>query len=133
QNPASWHIPCRVGRLGMVEAASSLLPIAQSGSDDIRSRELAFLKDTFAAERGSVVVISGRRGVGKARLIEELIRHASALPSTAVFEGKTPHAGGRSFHPFAEIARQAMAYAESAGATEQLIDPVYDDLALVLE
>src|SRR5262245_52425739 len=117
----------------MVEAASSFLPTTPAESEDIRARELTFLKNVFSAEHGSVVVLSGRRGVGKARLIEDLVRHASAQPGTAVFEGKTPQAGGRSYHPFAEIARQAMVYAQGAGAAESLIDPIYDDLAIVLE
>src|SRR5262245_55242278 len=107
----------------MVEAASSTPPM--TSGDDYRKAELDFLERSVAAEQGSVVVLHGRRGVGKARLAEELARHASAQPRTAVFEGHNPQAGARSFHPFAEIAHQAMVWAETAGATESLIDPLY--------
>jgi transcriptional regulator with GAF, ATPase, and Fis domain len=116
----------------MVEVASPA-PRTTPEADDIRAAELAFLKERFSAEHGSVVVIHGRRGVGKARLSEELVKHASHQPKTAVLEGRTPQAAGGSFHPFAEIAHQAMAWAETAGATEAVIDPVYRDLAAVLD
>jgi transcriptional regulator with GAF, ATPase, and Fis domain len=116
----------------MVEVASPA-SFTTSDGDDIRAAELSFLKQRFAAEHGAVVVIHGRRGVGKARLCEELIKHTTHQPRTAVLEGRTPQAGGQSFHPFAEIAHQAMAWAESEGVTEAVIDPVYRDLALILD
>jgi transcriptional regulator with GAF, ATPase, and Fis domain len=116
----------------MVEAARSV-STATPESEDIRSRELQFLKAQHAAEHGSVVVIHGRRGVGKVRLIEDLIKHVAQEPRQAVFEGRTHEAGAKSFHPFAEIAHQAMAWAEAKGLTEQVVDPVYRDLAAVLE
>ena len=105
-------------------------PLAQRG---LRAAELAQLIDWLEAPHGSVALIQGRRGVGKDRLAEDLIRHAHTLPKTVVLEGRTPHAGGRSFHPYAEIAHQVMVWAEQHGLTERLIDPLYADLSPVLD
>ncbi|MCK6551715.1 tetratricopeptide repeat protein, partial [Myxococcota bacterium] len=115
----------------MVEAARASLPT--SNRDDFRARELGFLEQCFLADHGSVVVLHGRRGVGKGRLADELVRRIAAQPKTACFEGHNPVAGAKSYHPFAEIAQQAMAWADAAGLGDALIDPVYQELALVLE
>src|SRR6266478_3230274 len=80
----------------MVEVASPAPFTTSDGSEDIRAAELNFLKERFSAEHGSVVVIHGRRGVGKARLADELIKHATHQPKSAVLEGRTPQAGGGS-------------------------------------
>ncbi len=109
-------------------AASETRPQAR-----LRSEELDLLKRWLEAPHGSVVLLKGRRGVGKDRLAEEVIRHAHALPKTIVLEGRTPTAGGRSFHPFAEIAHQIMQWAEQNGLTDELVDPLYADLSSVLE
>ena len=98
-----------------------------------RFEELENIKAWLAAPHGSVVLIRGRRGVGKDRLAEEVIRHAHAQAKTVILEGRTPTAGGRSFHPFAEIAHQVMQWAEQNGITDDLIDPLYADLSPVLE
>ena len=100
---------------------------------DLRARELTQLTEWLQADAGSVVLLAGPRGVGKDRLAEDLARFAGSLPQTAIFEGRTPAAGGRSFHPYAEIVHQALAWAEQAGLAAQLIDPLYPSLAPVLE
>ena len=104
-----------------------------SREPELRRQELDRLKVWFEADHGSVVLVRGRRGVGKDRLAEEVIRHAHGLPKTVVLEGRTPTAGGRSFHPFAEIAHQVMQWAEQHGVTDDLVEPVYPDLSPVLE
>ncbi len=106
------------------------LPSNPEGED--RSTELQQLTTWFEADQGSVVLVQGRRGVGKDRLAEELTQHATQQSGVAIFESRTPAAGGRSFHPFAEIAHQALAWAEQAGADE-LIDTIYADLSPVLD
>lgn len=97
-----------------------------------RSRELSQLLDWFQSDPGSVVLLRGRRGVGKSRLVEELLRETSNRQA-AVFDARVPDAGGRSFHPFAEIAHQALMWAEQTGLTEDAVDPVYADIAPVLD
>src|SRR5688572_22626624 len=101
--------------------------------DNPRASELQSLIDRFSADQGSVVVIHGRRGVGKARLADDLVRHASAQNGTVVFEGRTLSAAGKSFHPFAEIAHQAFVWAEQNGLTNKILDPLYGDLGPVLD
>ncbi|MEM7676413.1 MAG: AAA family ATPase, partial [Myxococcota bacterium] len=107
----------------------------QSHADDVglRLKEAEHLRAWLESPHGSVVLIKGRRGVGKHQLAEELVRHAHQLSKTVVLEGRTPLAGGRSFHPYAEIAHQAMRWAELNGLTESLIEPLYADLSPVLE
>ena len=98
-----------------------------------RTSELTRLSEWFDAEQGSVVVLHGRRGVGKARLAEELAREVSAKPGSVVFEARVPELGGRCFHPFAEIAHRAMVWAEQAGLPSSVVDDVYADLSPVLD
>ena len=114
----------------MVNAAEET---ERSREPELRAHELERLTGWFEAQRGSVVLVRGPRGVGKDRLAEEVIRHAHSLPKTVVLEGRTPTAGGRSFHPFAEIAHQVMQWAEQHGLTDELVEPVYPDLSPVLE
>jgi len=98
-----------------------------------RSTELTRLTTWFEAEQGSVVVVHGRRGVGKGRLAEDLVREARNRSGTVVFEARVPELGGRCFHPFAEIAHRAMIWAEQAGLPEAVVDDVYHDLSPVLD
>jgi transcriptional regulator with GAF, ATPase, and Fis domain/energy-coupling factor transporter ATP-binding protein EcfA2 len=104
-----------------------------SRTNESRTPELDRLAGWFEAEPGSVVVLHGRRGVGKARLAEALVRLVGARPGAVVFEARVPELGGRCFHPFAEIAHRAMMWAEQAGLPESVIDAVYADLSPVLD
>ena len=99
----------------------------------VRSREQAQLRARLGADHGGAVVLRGPRGVGKESLAADLVRHAKQLAKTIVLEGKVLSAGGRSFHPFAEIVRQAMSWLEQAGLSESLVDPLLDDLHPVLD
>jgi sigma-54 specific flagellar transcriptional regulator A len=98
-----------------------------------RSSELDRLTQAFDADHGSVVLVHGRGGVGKNRLVDALIRAVSARRQVAIFETRVPEAGGRSFHPFAEIAHQALLWAEQGGLTEAVVDPVFGDISAVLD
>jgi transcriptional regulator with AAA-type ATPase domain/tetratricopeptide (TPR) repeat protein len=100
---------------------------------DLRSEDLERLLTALDAPHGRPVVLHGRRGVGKQRLVRELVRRGAERAQVVVLEGHTPEAGGRSFHPFAEVAHQAMACAGQAGLTEQVVDPVYEALFPVLD
>jgi transcriptional regulator with GAF, ATPase, and Fis domain len=101
-------------------------------SESIRATELEALTSRFQAAHGSVALIHGRRGVGKAALVDELIR-AVADAKPLILVGRTPSVGGKSFHPFAEIAQDLMRWAEENHATDRLLDPLYGDLAPVLD
>ncbi|MEQ8280784.1 MAG: sigma 54-interacting transcriptional regulator [Deltaproteobacteria bacterium] len=116
-----------------VASPSAPTPLETTDAPRVRSQELDTLVDWYGADRGSVVLVHGRRGVGKVRLAEDLIKHAAQQPQSVILEGRTPSAGGRSFHPFAEIAKQAMTWAEQAGETDALIDPIYAALSPVLD
>lgn len=100
---------------------------------DIRHEERKVLIDWLDADHGSVVLIHGPRGVGKARLAEHLEQAAAQRPDVAALVARCPQAGARSFHPFAELARQAIMWAEQRGRSEQLVDPVYAELGPVLD
>lgn len=102
-------------------------------SDAPRSKEQTQLQQWLDADTGRAVLAHGRRGVGKQRLAEQLLRHARTLPQVVVLEGRAPEAGGRSFHPYAEIVHQAMAWAEQTGLTDTLDDDIYEGLSPVLE
>ena len=107
---------------------------AQSGSSShIRAAELEALLNRFKAEHGRCVVLHGPRGAGKRDLAAALKREVQREPGAVVLEGHTLGAGSGSFQPFSEIARQAMGWAAQSDATEALIDPNLDALALVLE
>ncbi len=109
----------------MTEAAEALA--------DFRAHEQAVLLDALDAARGSVLLVHGPRGVGKARLAAHLEREAAARADVAVVSARCPPAGAQSFHPFAEIARQLMAWADRRGLTETLVDPLVPLLAPVIE
>ena len=115
----------------MVEAA--LPPThALKDSDYVRSAELEQLVERYRAAHGGVVVVHGPRGVGKAHLAAELIRRAKQQAGNLVLCGQTPAAGATSFHPFAEIVRHAMTWAEQSGLFDSLIEPLFTDLEPVL-
>ncbi len=101
--------------------------------EEFRVEELTQLLTWFEAPQGSTVLLQGRRGVGKERLVEALVQKAALLPRALILDVATPLAGGRSFHPFAELAHQALACAEQLPAGRAVIDAVYGDLASVLE
>ncbi|MEL6185068.1 MAG: AAA family ATPase, partial [Myxococcota bacterium] len=87
----------------------------------------------LVADHGSVVVVHGPRGVGKARLAVALKTEATRRGDAAVLEARCPSAGARSFHPFSDLARQAMVWAEERGLTETLVDPIYPELSAVID
>ncbi|MFO0724100.1 MAG: sigma 54-interacting transcriptional regulator [Myxococcota bacterium] len=99
----------------------------------LRARERDHLIQRLDADHGGSVVLRGPRGVGKESLAADLVRHAKQLAKTVVFQGKALQAGGRSFHPFAEVVRQATTWAEQAGLSEALVDPLLEDLHPVLD
>ena len=113
----------------MSVAASS--PLTESY--ETWSRELAELQRHLDAPHGTVVLLRGPRGVGKDRLAEAAIRYAHSLPKTLVLDGRAQNVGGRSFHPFAEMAHQVMHWAAQHGRSEVLVEPEYANLAWVLE
>ena len=98
-----------------------------------RARELDTLKGWLEDDHGTAVLVRGRCGVGKDRLADELIRHAHALPKTIVLDARVPTAGGRSFHPYGDIAHQAILWAEQHGLTEEIVEPLDGALSAVLE
>jgi transcriptional regulator with GAF, ATPase, and Fis domain/tetratricopeptide (TPR) repeat protein/energy-coupling factor transporter ATP-binding protein EcfA2 len=108
-------------------------PEALSPNLGVFERELTRLRAWLTADTGSVVLVHGRRGVGKDRLAEALVEEAANQNGTVVLSGRTPSAGGRSFHPYAEIVHQALAWAEQNRATASLVDPISADLLPVLE
>lgn len=101
--------------------------------DGPRAEQLRQLQRWLADDHGRAIVAHGRRGVGKQRLAGDLVRHARSLPQVVILEGRAPDAGGRSFHPYAEIAHQAMAWVEQAGLTAPWLDEVYEGLTPVLQ
>ncbi len=119
----------------MVEAVRPPNPVIGSTSSDtyVRSKELTELRELYASAEGGVVLIHGPRGVGKAHLVGEVVRHARAQAQSLVLEGQARGAGANSFDAFAQIVRAAMTWAESAGALETLIDPIFADLEPVLQ
>ncbi|MCA9550804.1 MAG: tetratricopeptide repeat protein, partial [Myxococcales bacterium] len=119
---------------GMVDAGNRATDFDHfDDGPDLRHEDLDRLLIALEAPHGRPVVIHGRRGVGKQRLARDLVRRAGEKAHVVVLEGHTPEAGGRSFHPFAEVAHQAMAWAGQAGLTDQLVDPVYEALFPVLD
>ncbi len=83
--------------------------------------------------RGGTALVRGPRGVGKGALAADLAAAVRTLPGAVVFDGATPPAGGRSFHPFAELVRQAVSWAEQAHQADALVDPLLVDLGPALD
>ncbi len=88
-----------------------------------RARELGLLQDQLAdaiATRGSrLATVVGEAGVGKSRLIDELV---ASLPSdVSVLRGRClPYGEGITFWPFAEAVREAAQIAERDTTEEAL-------------
>lgn len=114
----------------MSEARAHDLP---EPADDFRAEEQSALAQWLSADGGSAVVLHGPRGVGKARLAEFVKQEAGSKGEAAILEARCPAAGARSFHPYADIARQAMMWAEQRGLGDTLVDPIYPDLAPVID
>ena len=118
----------------MVEAVYPPEPRTDDPHASVRAIELTRLRARLESpDQGGTVLLRGPRGVGKEHLASELVTVARTLQRTAVFEGRTPPAGGRSFHPFAELVRQAMTWAEQARLSDLLVDPLLSDLGPVLD
>ena len=118
----------------MVEAAVPPNPTARSASGEyVRAAELSALQAKYESDEGGAVLVHGPRGVGKGHLIGELIRHAELQGHSLVLQGRALGAGASSFHAFAQIVRRALTWAESVGAAEALVDPVFSDLEPVLQ
>ena len=121
----------------MVEAVYPPELVSAPGAEPattLRARELESLRARLEApDRGGTVVLRGPRGVGKEGLAADLITAARHIPRTAIFEGRTPPAGGKSFHPFAELVRQAMTWAEQQHLSETLVDPLLADLSPAMD
>lgn len=101
--------------------------------EELRGDELQQLRTWLEAPHGTVAVVHGPRGVGKERVAGNLVQIASQRSDVAVLEARCPPAGARSFHPFAELARQGMAWAEQRGLSDAIVDPLYAELAPVME
>ncbi|MBI4818485.1 MAG: sigma 54-interacting transcriptional regulator [Deltaproteobacteria bacterium] len=115
----------------MTELARSFSSDSErSAKWEVRGSELVRLQERLLADRGSAVVLHGPSGAGKSRLLFGLVKGAKA-GHVLVLEGRTPHAAGPSFAPFAEIARAAIVWAESMGE-RALIDPLLSGLEPVL-
>lgn len=73
-----------------------------------RDRELGALVEAFEQARaghGRLVAVCGDAGIGKSRLVEELVRHA-ALPADRVFTGRCfEQAGAPSYWPWVRVLR----------------------------
>jgi transcriptional regulator with GAF, ATPase, and Fis domain len=115
----------------MVEALSTNL--GPDAPDALRAKERAHLLALLEREHGTTVLLRGPRGIGKEQLADAIVEAVKARPRALTLEGRVPSAGGRSFHSFAEIVRAAMGWAEHAGVSSTLVDPLLDDLAPALD
>lgn len=100
----------------------SLTPPAAEGLSPFvgRDRELARLTQAFEAaveaRRAHLVTVVGSPGLGKSRLVRELVRRVGARART--FEGQCEASGASTFAPVADVLRQAAGIEETASAEE---------------
>jgi class 3 adenylate cyclase len=106
-----------------------------------RDAEMATLRQqvaAVAAGRGGVVSLVGEAGMGKTRLVAEVVGAAEPL-GVAVLQGRCLSIGGsQSFHPFIDLLRQwagidedeaeTSAVAKLAGAVAAVVGPQADDV-----
>ncbi|MGH9303959.1 MAG: adenylate/guanylate cyclase domain-containing protein, partial [Acidimicrobiales bacterium] len=102
----SERVPAwRLLAVGEGEAITRRMDLPMVG----RGEELARLSDAMKSSAGKrrceLVTILGTAGMGKSRLIEELV--ASAGQSVRVLKGRCLPYGGSTFQPFAEVIHQA--------------------------
>jgi dipeptidyl aminopeptidase/acylaminoacyl peptidase len=90
-----------------------------------RDRELSQLIATWRRVQqgeGTSVVIVGPEGIGKTRLIDELIERVRSLGIARVFRGReSPHAGGIPYAGVADALRDAPSAPGVAGASQYLL------------
>ena len=90
-----------------------------------RERELSQLIATWRRVQqgeGTSVLIIGPEGIGKTRLVDELIERVRSLGIARVFRGReTPHAGGIPYAGVADALREAPSAPGVAGASQYLL------------
>lgn len=108
-----------------VPAATGSPPPADGGGDTPmvgRRREIARLQaalDRAAGGRGGVVLVQGEPGIGKTRLVKELVRRAQAEGFPTAWGGSIEGGGTPAYWPWVEIIRSLVA--ETGPTTLQIV------------
>ena len=109
----------RVARESEGDSSRAVEPYALVG----RQSEMARLLESWRRARegaGRLVLIQGEAGVGKSRLVRQLVREIAPEPH-AVAEGHcSPFYQNTAFHPLAELLRKLLGMASSGSGPEQL-------------
>jgi DNA-binding NtrC family response regulator/tetratricopeptide (TPR) repeat protein len=93
--------------------------------------QLSALHEELTRARGGVVVLEGRRGVGKAALLAQLRRNLSGKGRLVLF-GRAEQTATAPYACLSEPAAQALAYLEAQGLAEQFLDRHAAALGLLL-
>jgi len=99
-----------------------------------RESEIEMLQTAWEQARsheGRLVLVSGGSGVGKTRLLEELVVQAE-LEGARVARGQCVESGGVAYHPWREVLRVLMRYAEGADGADLEMKRVGAVLATLL-
>lgn len=90
-----------------------------------RDRELALLRDCLAEARagsGQFVTIVGEAGMGKSRLLHELIPESVASAITVLHGRCLSHGASTAYLPFIDVLRDALGFAGAADAPQAVAD-----------
>ncbi len=90
-----------------------------------RDRELALMRDCLAQARagdGQFVTIIGEAGMGKSRLLQELLTSASDDDLTVLRGRCLSHGASTAYLPFIDVLRDALGVAPAADASQTIVD-----------
>jgi predicted ATPase len=93
--------------------------------------QLSALHEELTRGRGGVVVLEGRRGVGKAALLAQLRRNLSTTGRLVLF-GRAEQTATAPYACLSEPAAQALTFLESQGLADQFLDRHAAALGLLL-
>lgn len=110
-------------RVTSLREPGELEPSAPSRPLVGRDHELDLLRDRWRLARGGagqIVLVSGEAGIGKSRLILDLIRHLADESVPCLVAYASSHASGSPMRPVAAMLRQALALGAEESSENQL-------------